>query len=170
MTRFARERRDYIEEVAGPDRRRGPFSASEIGERGERRGSWWHGTTAMGGGIPVLAGRVAALSRSNSFERAYDLRSGCCASRAGAADAARARRPSRADAHRRHRARLATAKDLRDYSAWRARDGRGRSTRSSRGRSRSADFEGWRHPPYLDAHAASRAGSRRGPLLAPSIR
>src|SRR5260370_7270496 len=72
MTSSARARRDYIEEVLAQIAAEGPLSASEIGERGERRGSWWQrhdGKWAVE--YLFWAGRVAALSRSNSFERAY---------------------------------------------------------------------------------------------------
>ena len=170
MTRFARERRDYIEEVLAQIAAEGPLSASEIGERGERRGSWWQrhdGKWAVE--YLFWAGRVAALSRSNSFERAYDLPERVLPRHVLALPT-----PPEPDAHRElmriaaTALGVATAKDLRDYFRMAPRDGRRAiDALVAAGDLVPADVEGWRHPAYLDAHASIPRRIEARALLAP---
>src|SRR5260370_26976010 len=170
MTSSARARRDYIEEVLAQIAAEGPLSASEIGERGPRQGSWWQrhdGKWAVE--YLFWAGRVAALSRSNSFERAYDLPERVLPRHVLALPT-----PPEPDAHRALMRIAATAlgvasaKDLRDYFRMAPRDGQPPiEALVEAGDLVPVDVEGWRNPAYLDARARIPRRVEARALLAP---
>ncbi len=73
LDRLRREKPDFIDSVLRQIVERGPLSASELSDAGERAGSWW----GWGEGKHVLewlfaTGRVTTATRRN-FERIYDL-------------------------------------------------------------------------------------------------
>ncbi len=170
IAKFARERRDYIEEVMARVVADGPLSASEIGERGPRRGSWWQRHDGKWA-IEYLfwAGRVAAIARSNSFERSYDLPERVLPRQVLAVPT-----PPEADAQRalvQIAARalgVATAKDLRDYFRMSPHDGRRViDTLVESGDLLPVAVEGWRDQAYLDARARIPRQVEAAALLVP---
>ena len=73
LARFAEDNGPYIDAVEQEVRDRGPLSAGELSDPGERTGPWWgwaDGKTAME--WLFAAGRVT-VSERRGFERVYDL-------------------------------------------------------------------------------------------------
>jgi uncharacterized protein YcaQ len=71
--RLLAERPGYIDDVLDEVRQRGPLSASELSDPGERQGPWWgwnYGKRSLE--LLFWQGRLAATRRP-SFERQYDL-------------------------------------------------------------------------------------------------
>jgi len=116
VSRFGRERADYVAEVYRQVVDRGPISASEFdGERG--KGGWWGWSDAKAAFEWLFwTGKITAAERRPSFERVYDL-----PERALPKAVVEAPEVPEPEAHRellRISARalgVATATDLRDY-------------------------------------------------------
>jgi len=170
IAKFARERRDYVDAVLARVAADGPLTAAEIGERGPRRGTWWDrhdGKFALD--YLFWAGKVMAISRSNSFERSYDLPERVLPRRIFAAPT-----PPEADAQRalmRLAAKalgVATAKDLRDYFRMSPGDGqRAIETLVEGGELIPVTVAGWRQQAYLDAQARIPRRVEAAALLVP---
>ena len=170
IAKFARERRDYVDSVLARVAADGPLTAAEIGERGPRRGTWWDrhdGKFALD--YLFWAGKVMAISRSNSFERSYDLPERVLPRRIFAAPT-----PPEVDAQRalmRLAAKalgVATAKDLRDYFRMSPGDGqRAIETLVEGGELIPVTVAGWRQQAYLDAQARIPRRVEAAALLVP---
>ena len=169
LAKFARERQDYIAGVLDEVRDRGPVSARDLSEPGERTGPWWgwhDGKIALE--FLFWAGEVTTATR-RGFERVYDLPERVIPSEIQALPT-----PSEADAQRQlvrlaSRAMgIATAADLRDYfrlplaGAKRAIAGLVEA-----GALVPASVEGWRQEAFLDPDAVWPARGSGTALLSP---
>ena len=74
LARFARERRDYVEDALAQVRARGALAANELrnpGKRGRAMWDWHDGKRALE--VLFWTGDVTTAMRRGSFERVYDL-------------------------------------------------------------------------------------------------
>ena len=117
MIRIQRDVPDYVAKVYAEVSERGPISAAELVDGGEKSGPWWgwsKGKTALE--WLFWAGDVTSAGRGPNFERRYDL-----PERVLPASVLDAPTPSIEDAHRQLLLRAArhhgvgTARDLADY-------------------------------------------------------
>jgi uncharacterized protein len=168
---FARERRAFIDEVAGEVARRGPLSASDLQAARPGKGPWWGWSDGkMALEWLFWAGRVTtATRRSAGFERVYDLPERVLPSailKAPAPPEAEAQRELLSLAAR--ALGIATESDLRDYFRLPPVETKARLRELvESGRLVMAAVEGWERPAFLDP--AARAPRRIGAaaLLSP---
>ena len=169
LAKFARERGPYIEEILNEVRERGPVSARELSEPGERTGPWWgwhDGKIAME--YLFWAGAVTTATR-RGFERVYDV-----PERVIPPDILALPTPSEADAQRELVRRsiramgIATAADLRDYFRLPlAGSKRAIAELVEEGALVPATVQGWRQKAFLDPDAVWPARGSGTALLSP---
>ena len=169
LSRFGREKRDYIEGVLAEIERRGPVTGGDFATGPRGAPGWW----SWSDGKRALewlfwAGLITTKTR-NGFERVYDL-----TDRALPARIVDLPTPTEADAQRelvRISARamgVATAADLRDYFRLPLADARERVAELV-----EADeltplaVKGWRQPAYLAAGARTPRKVAASALLSP---
>ncbi len=169
LTRWARRRRPYLDEILAEVEERGPLSASELRNGGKSRGSWWgwsEGKTALE--WLFWAGRVTTATR-RGFERVYDLPERALPPAVLAAPTPAEDEAQRALLLRAARALgVATERDLADYFRLHVTDARRRITELVEARALlPARVEGWAEPAYLhpEARAPQRVTART--LLSP---
>jgi hypothetical protein len=169
MARLARERPEFVAAVLDEVAARGPLSAGELSDPGEKRGPWW----GWADGKRALewlfwCGDVAVAER-RGFERVYDL-----TERVLPADVIAEPTPDEAAAHRELLRRagaalgVGTAADLADYFRIKVPLARPRLAELvAAGELETVDVEGWREPAYL--HPAASRPRRVSPraLLSP---
>ncbi len=169
LAKFARERKDYVAAVLDEVRDRGPVSARDLSEPGERTGPWWgwhDGKVALE--YLFWAGKVTTATR-RGFERVYDL-----PERVIPADILALATPPEADAQRALVALamrsmgIATAADLRDYFRLPlAGARRAIAELVEAGALVPASVEGWRQEAFLDPDAVWPARGSGTALLSP---
>ncbi len=170
LARFAREKRKFVESVLKEVRERGPLSARELAEPGERTGPWWgwhDGKTALE--YLFWAGEVTAASRQGNFERLYDV-----PERVIPGDVLNLPTPDERDAIRelvRLSAKamgVASEADLRDYFRLPvAASKRAIRELTEEGALIPAKVEGWRMEVWLDRDAAQPRRATGTALLSP---
>jgi len=171
ITRIRDARPGYIESVLDEVRARGPLTASQLTDPGERRsGPWWDWDT----GKAVLEwlftiGEVTVAGRVNGFTRVYDVPERVVPARYLEAPAVPA-----AEAHVELAARalramgVATARDLADYYRMPVKDGRAAAAALvAAGRAVPAEVDGWREPALLDPEATVPRQVKGRALLCP---
>ncbi|HZR82831.1 MAG TPA: crosslink repair DNA glycosylase YcaQ family protein [Candidatus Binatia bacterium] len=116
LRRFAQEQARYVERVLDEVRERGPLSARELLEPGDRLGAWW-GWSAGKRALEVLFWRGDVCARRRpSFEREYDVPERVLPSEVFAAPTPDERDAKRALVELSARALgVATARELADY-------------------------------------------------------
>ncbi len=169
LAKFAREQKSYIAEVLNEVRQRGPVSARELSEPGERTGPWWgwhDGKIALE--FLFWAGEVTTATR-RGFERVYDL-----PERVIPSDIQALPTPSKADAQRELVRRsiramgIATAADLRDYFRLTlAGSKQAIAELVEEGALVPASVEGWRQEAFLDPEAVWPTRGSGTALLSP---
>ena len=168
LARFARERRDYIDNVLLEIERRGPVTGGDFAE-GPRQAGWW----SWSNGKRALewlfwAGFIAVKTR-RGFERVYDL-----TERVIPGAVLDAPTPDEAEAQRQlimiaaRAMGVATEGDLRDYfrlpvAGFRERIGE----LVEAGALVPVQVEGWRQPAYLEPGARIPRQARGAALLSP---
>ena len=155
LSRFGREKRDYIDGVLAEIERRGPVTGGDFAEGPRGAPGWW----SWSDGKRALewlfwAGLITTKTR-NGFERVYDL-----TERALPARIIDLPTPTEAEAQRelvRIGARamgVATAADLRDYYRLPLADARDRIAELvEMGELTPVTVQGWRHPAWLAPNA-----------------
>ncbi|MGV8929801.1 MAG: winged helix-turn-helix domain-containing protein [Brevundimonas sp.] len=169
LSRFGREKRDYIDGVLAEIERRGPVTGGDFATGPRGAPGWW----SWSDGKRALewlfwAGLITTKTR-NGFERVYDL-----TERALPARIIDLPTPTEADAQRelvRISARamgVATAADLRDYFRLPLADARARIDElAEAGELTPVAVQGWRHPAYLAAGARTPRKVTGAALLSP---
>ena len=169
LSRFGREKRDYIDGVLAEIERRGPVTGGDFAEGPRGAPGWW----SWSDGKRALewlfwAGLITTKTR-NGFERVYDL-----TERALPARIIDLPTPTEAEAQRelvRISARVmgvATAADLRDYFRLPLADARDRIAELvEAGELTPIAVKGWRQPAYLAAGARSPRRVTGAALLSP---
>lgn len=169
LSRFGREKRDYIEGVLAEIERRGPVTGADFAQGPRGAPGWW----SWSDGKRALewlfwAGLITTKTRSG-FERVYDL-----TERALPARIVSLPTPNEADAQRelvRIAARamgVATAADLRDYFRLPLAGATARTAELvEAGELIPVAVKGWRHPAYLAAGARSPRKVAGAALLSP---
>ena len=156
MVRIQRDLPDYVAKVFAEVSERGPISAAELVDGGEKSGPWW-GWSKGKSALEWLfwAGDITSAGRGPNFERRYDL-----PERVLPAEVLDAPTPAVEDAHRQLLLRAAahhgigTAADLCNY--FRLNIPRSRSALAElveEGRFLPVEVEGWRDVAYLDPSA-----------------
>ncbi len=163
------EEPDYIDRVLAEVAERGPLSASELSDPGERRGSWWGWSKGKVALERLFANGQVSVAGRRSFTRLYDL-----TERVIPPDILALPTPDRDEAERELIAiaaactGVAAAGDLADH--FRIPIARARPLIADlvrAGRLREVAVEGWREPAYLHPEARlPRAVSARA-LLSP---
>jgi len=116
LSRFAAQRRAYVDRVLAEVAARGPLGASEVGEAGRAQGSWWGWSDGKHALEWLFWAGLVTTARRRVFERLYDL-----PERVLPPEVAAAPTPAEADAQRalvRLAARamgVASEAELRDY-------------------------------------------------------
>ncbi|GMU39666.1 MAG: hypothetical protein AMXMBFR23_05320 [Chloroflexota bacterium] len=163
------ERPGYLEAVVEEIRERGPLTAGELEDPGQRTGPWWgwnHGKIALEW---LFANGVLTANARRQFQRLYDL-----PERALPAHAIQAATPPAEEAIRalllrsaRHHG-IGTARDLADYyrvpvsiATPHLRD------LAAEGALDTATIEGWGEPAYLHPEAKRPRAVRARALLTP---
>jgi len=169
LAKFAREREDYIAGVLDEVRARGPVSARDLSEPGERTGPWWgwhDGKVALE--YLFWAGKVTTATR-RGFERVYDLPERVIPSQILALPT-----PTESEAQRKlvrlaiRSMGIATAADLRDYFRLPlAGARRAIAELVEDGALVPAAVEGWRQDAFLDPNAIWPARGTGTALLSP---
>jgi uncharacterized protein YcaQ len=169
LSRFGREKADYIDGVLSEIERRGPVTGGDFATGPRGAPGWW----SWSDGKRALewlfwAGLITTKTR-NGFERVYDL-----TERALPARIVDLPTPTEADAQRelvRISARamgVATAADLRDYFRLPLADARERITELvEAGELKPVAVTGWRHAAYLAAGARVPRKVTGAALLSP---
>jgi uncharacterized protein YcaQ len=169
LSRFGREKRDYIDGVLAEIERRGPVTGADFAEGPRGAPGWW----SWSDGKRALewlfwAGLITTRTRKG-FERVYDL-----TERALPARIIDLPTPTEADAQRelvRIAARAmgaATAADLRDYFRLPLADARARVAELvEAGELTPVAVKGWRQPAYLTAGARRPHKVTGAALLSP---
>jgi uncharacterized protein YcaQ len=169
LSRFGREKRDYIDGILAEIERRGPVTGGDFAEGPRGAPGWW----SWSDGKRALewlfwAGLITTKTR-NGFERVYDL-----TERALPACIIDMPTPDVADAQRelvRISARamgVATGADLRDYFRLPLADARERIAELvEAGELTPVTVTGWRQPAYLAAGARSPRKIAGAALLSP---
>jgi uncharacterized protein YcaQ len=169
MARLARERPEFVRAVLDEVAERGPISAGELTDPGEKRGPWWgwaDGKRAME--WLFWCGDLAVADR-RSFERVYDL-----TERVIPPDVLALPTPDEDEAHRAlllaaaRAVGVGTAADLADYFRIKMPLARPRLAELvASGDLELVDVDGWRDPAYLypDAPRPRRVAARA--LLSP---
>ncbi len=169
LAKFARERKDYVAAVLDEVRDRGPVSARDLSDPGERTGPWWgwhDGKIALE--FLFWAGAVTTGTR-RGFERVYDL-----PERVVPPDILALPTPSEADAQRElvrlsmRSMGIATAADLRDYFRLPlAGSKQAIAELVEEGALVPAAVEGWRQEAFLDPEAVWPSRGSGTALLSP---
>jgi uncharacterized protein len=167
--RFSRDNPDYVAAVLAEIARRGPLSASELDDAGERTGPWWgwhKGKTALE--YLFWSGKVTTAYR-RGFERVYDLTERVLPPAVlnlpspEEPDAIRELALIGARAHG-----VASEIEIRDYFRLPVAEARQAIAELvEAGALLRADIEGWRHPAFLDPSAAMPARMVPTALLSP---
>ena len=169
LSRFARERRDYIDGVLAEIEKRGPVTGGDFSDGPRGQPGWW----SWSNGKRALewlfwAGFITTATR-RGFERVYDL-----TERALPAEIVDMPTPSEADAQReliRISARtmgVATEADLRDYFRLPLAGARARTAELvEAGELTPVAVEGWSKPGYLAPDARSPRKIKAHALLSP---
>lgn len=167
--RYAKENRAYLDAVRSELRDRGPLSASELSEPGERRGPWWgwsDGKRAME--YLFRTGEVTTAAR-RGFTRIYDFSERVLPAHVHAAPT-----PQRADAIRALAQRalsslgVATMGDIKDYYRLRPHDAKqALAELVEAGAALPALVEGWKQPAFLDPGARTPRRLEARALLNP---
>ena len=169
LSRFGRERRDYIDGVLKEIEQRGPVTGADFNDAPRGAPGWW----SWSDGKRALewlfwAGLITTKTR-RGFERVYDLTERALPKRIVDQPT-----PDEADAQRelvRISARalgLATAADLRDYFRLPLADARARVAELvEAGELTEAAVKGWRGPAYLAANARKPRKIASAALLSP---
>ncbi len=169
LSRFGREKGDYIEGVLAEIGRRGPVTGADFAEGPRGAPGWW----SWSDGKRALewlfwAGLITTKTR-NGFERVYDLTERALPSRIIDLPT-----PTEADAQRelvRIGARamgVATAADLRDYFRLPLADARERIAELvEAGELTPVSIKGWRQPAYLTAGVRTPRRVTGAALLSP---
>lgn len=169
LSRFGRERRDYIDGVLKEIERRGPVTGADFNDAPRGAPGWWEwsdGKRALE--WLFWAGLITTRTR-RGFERVYDL-----TERALPRRIVEAPTPDEADAQRelvRIAARalgVATAADLRDYFRLPLADAKARVAELvEAGELTPVEVKGWRQPAYLAAGARKPRRIADAALLSP---
>lgn len=155
LSRFARDKRAFIDEVRREIESRGPLSAGELSIGGKGQGSWW-GWSDGKHALEWLfwAGEVTTATR-RGFERVYDL-----TERVLPSDILAAPTPDEAQAHREllrlsiRALGIASERCLRDYFRLSPADAKARLPELvEAGDLIPVTVEGWHGPVYLDPQA-----------------
>lgn len=169
LSRFGREKRDYIDGVLAEIERRGPVTGGDFAEGPRGAPGWW----SWSDGKRALewlfwAGMITTKTR-NGFERVYDL-----TERALPARIIDLPTPDEAEAQRElvlisaRAMGVATAADLRDYFRLPLADARERiGELVEAGELTPVAVEGWRQPAYLAAGAKAPRKVAGAALLSP---
>ena len=169
ITRFARERPDFIKAVLAEIAERGPLGAGELSAGGKSTGNWW-GWSDGKRAVEYLfwAGELTAAGR-RGFERLYAL-----PERVLPESVRNAKTPSREEAQRelmRIAARahgVATEFDLRDYFRLGVADTKARLQELlEAGELEKVAVEGWKHDAYIVADAKIQREVAANALLSP---
>lgn len=169
LSRFAAERRAFVEAVLAEIRERGPLGVSDLTEGGRSTGAWW-GWSDGKFALEWLfwAGLVTAATR-RGFERLYDV-----TERVVPADVLALPTPACADAQRTLVRRavaaqgVATEAEIRDYFRLPPEDNRARLAELvEAGLVRPVGVEGWSQKAYLDPDARLPRRVRARALLSP---
>ncbi len=167
--RWAEANNEYVDAVLDEVRERGPLSAKDLEDPGQRRGTWWmrsKGKQALE--WHFRCGNLMAHSRPN-FERVYDV-----TDRVLPADVLEQEPAPEREAQREFLMRAArshgvgTSKDLADY--YRLPIMRSRELLHElveEGALREVSVEGWRDPAYLHPEAESPRRIEARALLTP---
>jgi hypothetical protein len=168
LARFARERRDYIDEVLKRIEREGPLTGGDFAE-GKRQAGWWnwsHGKRALE--WLFWSGLISTKTR-RGFERVYDL-----PERVLPAAILNLPTPSEADAHRlllKIAARamgVATEGDLRDYFRMPVAETKARIAELvEEGTLTPVTVQGWRQPAFLASEAKAARPNGAAVLVSP---
>ena len=168
LARFARERRDYIDEVLKRIEREGPLTGGDFAE-GKQQAGWWnwsHGKRALE--YLFWSGRISTKTR-RGFERVYDL-----TERVLPARILDLPTPSEADAHRRlltiaaRALGVATEGDLRDYFRMPVAETKARLAEMVEdGTLAPVSVQGWRQPAFLAPGAKAARPNGAAVLLSP---
>jgi uncharacterized protein YcaQ len=168
LARFARERRDYIDEVLKRIEREGPLTGGDFAE-GKRQAGWWnwsHGKRALE--WLFWSGFIATKTR-RGFERVYDL-----TERVLPAGILSLPTPDEADAHRRllviaaRALGVATEGDLRDYFRMPVAETKARLAELvEEGALAPVTVQGWRQNAYLAPEAKVARLNGAAVLLSP---
>ncbi|MBP6015034.1 MAG: YcaQ family DNA glycosylase [Alphaproteobacteria bacterium] len=159
ITRFARERPDFIKAVTNEIAERGPLGAGELSAGGKSTGNWW-GWSDGKRALEYLfwAGLLTAAGR-RGFERLYDL-----PERVIPQTILNAPTPTREDAQRTlveiaaQAHGVATEQDLRDYFRLSVASTKARIQELvEAGTLRPATVEGWKQQAYL--HRSAKAAT-----------
>ncbi len=169
VRRLLEERPDYIDGVLGQVADRGPLTAADLEDAGERGGPWW-GYAPGKHALEWLfaSGRITAY-RSSSFGRRYVL-----PGRVVPASALEGPPPNRTEAYRtllvdaaRHHG-IGTTADLADYHRPHKPTARPiLEDLVAEGAVIPVTVEGWRHPAYLHPDAATPRRATGTALLSP---
>jgi uncharacterized protein YcaQ len=169
VRRLLDERPGYIEGVLGQVAERGPLTAADLEDAGERGGSWW-GYAPGKHALEWLfaSGRVTAY-RSPSFGRRYDLPDRVIPTsvlEGSPPDRTEAYRTLLVDATRHHG--IGTAADLADYHRLHKPSARPiLEDLAAEGAVTPVTVKGWRHPAYLHSDAAVPRRATGTALLSP---
>lgn len=169
LARFARERREYVENVLAEIERRGPVTGADFSDGAKRTPGWWewsNGKRALE--WLFWAGLITTKTR-RGFERVYDLTERVLPRRI-----AEAPTPSDADAHRgllmiaARAMGVATEADLRDYFRMPVAATKARLAELvEAGELEAVRVEGWRQPAYMPPAARLPRAARACALLSP---
>jgi hypothetical protein len=168
LARFARERRDYIDEVLKRIQREGPLTGGDFAE-GKQQAGWWnwsHGKRALE--WLFWAGLISTKTR-RGFERVYDL-----TERVLPAKILNLPTPSEAEAHRQllnvaaRALGVATEGDLRDYFRMPVAETKARLAELVEDRTLTpVTVQGWRQPAFLAPETKAARPNGAAVLLSP---
>lgn len=169
LSRFGREKRDYIDGVLAEIERRGPVTGSDFAEGPRGAPGWWSWSDGKRALEWLFWSGLITTKTRTGFERVYDL-----TERALPARVIDLPTPDDADAQRelvRISARamgVATAADLRDYFRLPLADARERVAELvEAGELIPMSVKGWRQPAYLAGGARSPRKVAGAALLSP---
>ena len=165
LARFARERRDYIDNVLAEIERRGPVTGGDFSE-GPRKAGWWSWSNGKAALEWLLWAGLISVKTRRGFERVYDI-----TERVIPKAVLNIPTPDDAEAQRQlmmiaaRAMGVATEGDLRDYFRFTLADARARlGELVEAGELTPVSVQGWRQPGYLDP-AARRPRQARGAVL-----
>jgi uncharacterized protein YcaQ len=169
LSRFAAERRAYVDEVLAEVLDRGPVRAGDLSSAERRSGTWWARSDAKNALEWLFwAGRVTIAARRH-FERYYDV-----VERVVPPEVLAEPTPPRAAAQREllliamRALGVASASDLRDYFRLPSRDVAPLVAELvADGAILPAEVEGWDEPAFVDARRTRVRVPRAEALLAP---